>query len=309
MVQSSPITGDRPPIIAAWGAGANSTAMIIELCARGTPPDMVLKARMPEKPDTEKIIPLFQRWMDDHRIPYQDVSYQPRRFKHWPPYSDLLENCLTNGTLPSIAFGRSSCSLKWKVAPQDAWTRNWEPARQAWNRGQKVIRLIGYDCSRRDSERYAEHEGQVSPLFDYRYPLREWNWDREACDNRIAEAGLPPFPKSSCFFCTAMQPDEVRSLGRRELRLIVLMEARAAPRLKSCKGLWRSTTKGTRGREARPGSMTSFIRDEKLLDRQEIASIIRTAPTELKRFQDHAGQISIDQRPHLAEWLDRFVAR
>src|SRR5690606_33008061 len=27
-------------------------------------------------------------------------------FKHWPEYRDLLENCLTNGTLPSISMGR-----------------------------------------------------------------------------------------------------------------------------------------------------------------------------------------------------------
>lgn len=101
----------RPPVIAAWGAGVDSTAMIIELVERGTPPDMVLLAQMPEKPETLAFIPVFQAWMDAHHVRHAAVRYQPQRFKHWPPYSDLLENCLTNGTLPSIAFSRSSCSL------------------------------------------------------------------------------------------------------------------------------------------------------------------------------------------------------
>lgn len=257
---------ERPPVIVAYGAGVDSTALIIERHARGERIDMALRALMPEKLETLEHIELFERWMDAHDIPHATVSYEPRSFKHWPPYRDLLENCLTNGTLPSIAFGRHSCSLKWKVAPQDAWTKAWPPAQRAWARGQKVIRLIGFDAGKRDSQRYAHAEGYSSELYDYQYPLREWRWDRDACKARIRREGLPVPVASSCFFCTGMTPDEVRILPIEQLRLIVLLEARAAPRLRSCEGLWRSTTKGLRGREARPGAMTTFIRNEGLLD-------------------------------------------
>lgn len=34
----------RAPVIAAWGAGVDSTAMIVELATRGEPVDMVLFA-------------------------------------------------------------------------------------------------------------------------------------------------------------------------------------------------------------------------------------------------------------------------
>lgn len=102
---------EAPPVVVAYGAGVDSTALIIERHARGEPIDMALRAIMPEKPETLEHIQLFERWMDAHDIPHATVSYAPRRFKHWPPYYDLLENCLTNGTLPSIAFGRHSCSL------------------------------------------------------------------------------------------------------------------------------------------------------------------------------------------------------
>lgn len=104
----------RPPapVVAAWGAGVDSTAMIIELVARGEPPDVVLMAQTrSERPETDAFVPIFRRWMDAHGVENHLVCYEVRRFKHWPPYDGLLENLLTNATLPSIAFNRSGCSL------------------------------------------------------------------------------------------------------------------------------------------------------------------------------------------------------
>ena len=298
--------GKDSPVIVAYGAGVDSTALVIERHARGERIDMALRAVMPEKQETLAHIEIFERWMDERAIPHETVSYEPRSFKHWPPYRDLLENCLTNGTLPSIAFGRHSCSLKWKVAPQDAWTKAWPPAQQAWARGQKVVRLIGFDAGRRDSQRYAHAEGYASELYDYQYPLREWGWDRDAWTARIRRAGLPVPVASSCFFCTGMTPDEVRVLPVEHLRLIVLLEARAAPRLRSCEGLWRSSTKGFRGREARPGAMTDFLRDKRLLPEAEIDRIIREAPRDLIRFLDVAAALPLEERPTMGSWLKRF---
>src|SRR3546814_14801301 len=54
---------------------------------------------------------MIAAWMAARGIPYVTVRYTPRRFKHWPPYFDLLSNVLTNATLPSISLGRHSCSL------------------------------------------------------------------------------------------------------------------------------------------------------------------------------------------------------
>src|SRR3546814_1861446 len=73
------------------------------------------------------------------------------------------------------------------------------------------LRLIGYDASPPDTRRYAHASTIESDLFECRYPLREWGWDRAACIARIEAAGLPVPPKSSCFICGAMQPDEVRA--------------------------------------------------------------------------------------------------
>ena len=148
---------DRPPVLAAWGAGLDSTAMLIELIGRGEPVDQVLFADTgAEKPETYGFVPVFRRWLEARGVPSEVVRYRPSNFKNWPPYRTLTENLLTNGTLPSIAFGRGTCSQKWKVAPQHAWARTWAPALAAWGRGQKVVKLIGFDCSRADDRRYAE---------------------------------------------------------------------------------------------------------------------------------------------------------
>ncbi|WP_309140952.1 hypothetical protein [Novosphingobium sp. G106] len=166
------------PVLAAWGAGVDSTAMIIELVARGSPPDVVLMADTgSERPETDAFVPIFREWMDRHGVENHIVRYEPRRFKHWPPYHSLLENLLTNGTLPSINFGRHSCSQKRKIAPQDAWAELWPAAQAAWARGDRVVKLIGYDCSTADNRRYAHQEGHCDPRFAFRYPLREWGWD------------------------------------------------------------------------------------------------------------------------------------
>lgn len=295
--------GFRPnqPVVAAWGMGVDSTALIIEWVARSLPLSVVLTADTGvEREETYAYLPIFQKWMNDHGIEHHVVRYVPKRFKHWPPYFTLLENCLTNATLPSISFGRHSCSSKWKIQPQDQWVANWEPARAAWARGERVVKLIGYDSSPADTRRYAHREGHISSLYDYHYPLRDWVWDRERCAARIRAEGLPIPIKSACWICAAQKSHELMSLPRWCLRLIVLLEARAAPRLRNVEGLWRSSTR------SRPGSMTRFIRDNALLEASEIDAIIAGSPVDLVDFQRVAADIPVDRRPQMREWIDRF---
>lgn len=80
----------------------------------------------------------------------------------------------------------------------------------------------------------------------------------------------------------------------------MLVEARAAPRLRTVEGLWRSSTR------TRPGRMTDFIRGERLLPADEIDRIEADAPTSLRLFQEAAAEIPLPERPHLSEWIERF---
>lgn len=171
-----------------------------------------------------------------------------------------------------------------------------------------MTKCIGYDAGARDSKRYAHAEGHLDPRYDYEYPLREWGWDRAACEARILAEGLPLPSKSACFMCGAAKPWEIRDLPISQLRRIVLMEARAKPRLRNVEGLWRKSVKGRNGAERRPGAMTDFIRDEQLLPSDEIDAIIAMAPAALVRFQDAEGNFPVEKRAELSAWLKWFDA-
>lgn len=297
----------RSPVLAAWGAGVDSTAMLIELVARDEPVDHVLFADVgAEKAETLAFLSVFRAWLADHGVPSDVVRYTAKNFKNWPPYRTLTENLLTNGTLPGIAFGRGTCSQKWKAAPQHAWAKTWAPAREAWAAGKKVTKLIGYDAGPADDRRFRVAQAMDDPHYVHRYPLREWGWTRNDSIARIREAGLPVPVKSACFFCTAARPDEVRRLPPEQLRQIVLIEARAQPRLQKVEGLWRQAVKGTRGAEPRPGSMTAFIRQERLLADDEIDAIAAVAPRSLTRWQAAAAEAA--DRPELRRWVTVFDA-
>jgi hypothetical protein len=164
------------------------------------------------------------------------------------------------------------------------------------------LRAIGFDNSPGDRRR-ANHAGRIDDRFyDFWYPLQEWGWDRERCREEIRQAGLPVPPKSSCFFCSAMMPAEVRELPRDKLRRIVLLEARAEPRLRSIQGLWGNGCKGTRGGEKRPGRMTDFILDEGLLTAEEVRHLRGRVPLQLVENQyRHA------EGEYIPEWPEFFA--
>jgi len=251
----------RAPLVVAYGMGVDSTAMLVGMHARGIRPDLILFADTgSEKPETYAYLPVINAWLRSVGFPEVEVvRYVPQRFKNGA-YATLHDNCLVNETLPSITFGRKSCSLKWKRAPQDARVRRWEPAKAAWAAGLKVTKAIGYDNGPIDSKRAWKVTDDAE--YHYIYPLRDWGWNREECERQIAAAGLPVPMKSACFMCASSKPAEIDWLVENHPELaavIVDMEKRFAPHSRGVEGLWRREVKGTRGGIAKPGSMTAYI--------------------------------------------------
>lgn len=277
----------RQPITVAYGMGVDSTAVLIGMHQRGMRPDLILSADVGgEKDETYAYVPIINKWLAERDWPLvQMVKYVPQNFKNWPPYYTLEQNCLTNGTLPSISFSFKfkSCSQKWKAAPQHKFIQSWGPAIEWWAAGGRVLKIIGYDASPKDQKRvdtYCTSEIEEEH-YEYRYLLQEWGWDRERCVQEIIGGGLPVPLKSSCYFCAASQPEEIAALPVDKLRGIVRLEARARPRFKTeaMKGLWGRNSK------KRPGSMTQFIREKGLLSAEEIDRIIADTPRDILEYQ------------------------
>jgi hypothetical protein len=136
------------PVVVANGVGVNSFALLIYMKRSDWRPDLILHADPgSEFPQTYDYIPVMKRALDRWGFPtITVVRYVPSNFKHWPPYYTLEEDCFTNGTLPSLAFGFKSCSQKWEVAPQNKYCESRSPAIECWQQGGRVLKLIGYDA-------------------------------------------------------------------------------------------------------------------------------------------------------------------
>jgi hypothetical protein len=222
----------------AYGLGVDSTAMLVEFALRGLRPDLILFAdTAAEKPETYAYLPIIQEYLARVGFPaVVTVRYVPTR----ADYHTLEEQCLHTGTLPSLAYGGRSYSLKYKKTPQDKYVRTWQPAVECWARGGKVVKAIGFDAGPADSRRARFEEDE---LFHYWYPLREWGYDRERCVKVIASAGLPVPMKSACWFCPASKKPEIIWLQEHHPDLLeraLSIERNAREGLKTVKGLGRS---------------------------------------------------------------------
>jgi hypothetical protein len=256
--------------VVAYGLGVDSTAMLIEMARRGIRPDLILFADTAgEKPETYAYLPVVQKYLARVGFPsVVTVRYQPTR----AAYHTLEEQCLHTGTLPSLAYGGKSCSLKYKRTPQDRFILARYSPDEVLRQGKRIVRAIGFEAGE-ERRTYAHvvkaigldaseehrltwrppgHDKMRRPsreqwldehFFVYWYPLMEWGYTREMCKQIIAQAGLPVPLKSACFFCPASKKAEVVWLQENHPDLLeraLYIEQNAQPNLTSVKGLGRS---------------------------------------------------------------------
>lgn len=223
------------PLMVAYGGGINSTAMLVGMAERGIRPDAILFADTGgERPETYAYVRRVSSYCVSMGMPGIVVV------RGGGKYLSLESECLGSETLPSLAYGFKRCSLKWKVQPQDSWTRKWAPAREAWSAGERVVKCIGYHAGEKHRSVKAEDD-----KYTYRYPLREWGWYQEDCVSAVARAGLPNAGKSACFFCPSTKKHEILELQEQHpqlLRRALEIESRALATgsLYSVKGLGRN---------------------------------------------------------------------
>src|SRR3954447_17048847 len=146
MPPSSPSSRPRPdcPLVVAYGLGVDSTALLIEFAKRGIRPDLILFADTGgEKPETYAYLPVIQDYLPGVGFPpVVTVRYAPTRAR----YRTLEEQCLHTGTLPSLAYGGRSCSLKYKRSPQDKFLLARYPPAEFVRQGRRVVRAIGFEA-------------------------------------------------------------------------------------------------------------------------------------------------------------------
>lgn len=202
-----------------FGSGVDSTAMMVALRAAGLRPDVITFADTGgEKPETLAHLERMQKVLRSWGWPPIDVCR--KLTQPGTPYGDLFGNCWANETLPSLAFGMGSCSLKWKRDPQDQFLMgakrapNKRPPHPLWMlaeaRGERIVKLIGYDCGKADKKR-SRASAMVEGPLDFLYPLQVIGWARADCVCAIVQVLGPEFVpvKSACFFCPASKQWEL----------------------------------------------------------------------------------------------------
>lgn len=195
------------PIVATFGGGVNSTALIAEGVTRGLRLDLILFADTGgERPETYAHVGAFSEWLVSRGYPPITIV---RRVNEAGECITLEGELLKTKGLPGVAFGPKfkTCSQKFKIQPQDKFINHWLPAREAWGRNGWVAKIIGFDA---DEPGRADY----SPDKKYKrlYPLIDWKWGRDECLEALKRLGISSPGKSSCFFCPNMQDWEIRQL-------------------------------------------------------------------------------------------------
>jgi hypothetical protein len=258
------------PLVVAYGLGVDSTAMLVEFARRGVRPDLILFADTGgEKPETYAYLQVIRPYLAGVGFPdVTVVRYRPKR----AAYDTLEGQCLHTGTLPSLAYGGKSCSLKYKRTPQDRYILSLYPPAELLRGGRRVVRAIGFeageqrrtyahvvksiglDAGEEHRRTWARSEPPAGKrvsreawldrhFFAYWYPLMDWGYTRERCKDIIAAAGLPVPVKSACFFCPASKKPEIfwlREYHPDLLERALAIERNAQAKLTSVKGLGRS---------------------------------------------------------------------
>ena len=200
--------------VVSYGAGTNSTAMLVGLREREERPEIILFADTGgERPETYRHRDAVSDWCKSVGFP---------RIITVAEAETLEANCLRRNALPGIAYGFKSCSDHYKIRPQKRWLKAHGIDPWFW---------VGIDAGEAHRAKYETT----------RYPLIEWGWGRDECIEVIARSGLPQPGKSACFFCPSSKRKEILELSRTHPELMeraIAMETQA--KLTSVKGLGRS---------------------------------------------------------------------
>ena len=195
----------------AYGAGTNSTAMILLLHSQGMKVDLITFADTgAEKPHTYAYLTVMNNWLLVNGWP--QITIVKKNYKNGET-ANLYDHSFSRNMLPSVAYGFKNCSQKFKIQPQDKACNNYQPFRDAWKRKEKVIKYVGYDFDEPQRVESQKKASEGCDKYNYQHPLFANEWDRERCIEEILKAGLPLPGKSACFMCPNSTKGEILQLN------------------------------------------------------------------------------------------------
>lgn len=192
------------PLIVSFGAGVDSTAILVKLYEIGMRPDYILFSDTgAERPDIYHHIKRVDKWLKS--VGFPEITRVGCKV-------NLLDDLEAAGDLPSLAFGFKTCSQKHKIAPQQKYIHNELKLL-------KYVNIVGYgtgeiDRAEKSLKSIKEgkikfYKGEVKKLW---FPLIDWKLNRDDCKALSRAIGFCT-SKSSCFFCPATKKEEISILA------------------------------------------------------------------------------------------------
>ena len=164
--------------VVSYGAGVDSTAMIIYLIKHNFPLDYVIFSDTgSEIPETYSYIPTMQKYLEKHNIPYVETMNRKRE--------SLYDKCMRRHVIPSIVW--RWCTRDTKITPIYARYRK--------DRTHTYQYMgINYSEAKRESISKVRSVTTLHPLIDAKITA-------DQCRQIILDEGLELPLKSGCFFC------------------------------------------------------------------------------------------------------------
>lgn len=192
-----------------FGKGTDSTTVLIKMRDLGIIPDLILFADPGgEMPHTIEHGKAMDKWLKDNDFPEATTVVRSGK------YETLEQECLIKNILPSPAYGGfKTCSINWKLHPQDKFCNNNDQCKATWKSGEKIERYIGFNADETERRDKARKTDRTNKKYQNIYLLHdELEIDRQECKDIIEKEGLKLPRKSSCFFCPNMKTDEILDL-------------------------------------------------------------------------------------------------
>ena len=197
---------EKLPIIVTFGAGVDSTAKLIKMWKEDITPDVIIFADTGgERPDIYAHLERVSKWCK--KVGFPDITIISHVHSEYGE-EGLLGELQRRKSIPSLAFGFKTCSLKYKTTACQRYIVQKLGIKE-------YVKTIGYgtgeldraikSCESLKNGKVRFYSGEKMKLW---FPLIDWKLSREDSKNLSKKIGFCT-AKSSCFFCPAMKSSEV----------------------------------------------------------------------------------------------------
>ena len=189
--------------ILSFGAGQNSTALIIMLKDQGIKIDHIIFSETSnEMPETYIFLKEFKLWCKKHKLNFVTVQSE---------LGDLKKYYMERNIIPYRMF--RSCTDKFKVRPINKWLK------ENYHK-QEVNMFMGIAA---DERKRADRMGDKK-YIKFKFPLIENGIDRDLCIAIIKKEGLSVPVKSGCYFCPFQTKRSWKELLKKHPNLFINSE-------------------------------------------------------------------------------------